>query len=156
MKRVVTGWDEEGKPTILFEGPPPTVMDFGPIVTTELWVTDSTPPDAKTREDTSTRTWDIQPPDRGLAFRIVRFLPQGESEPAALSPEEGPEFLGAHETDTIDLVAVISGEITMVFEGREITLGPGDSVVQQGTPHDWVNKGSEPCIIAGVLVSTRG
>src|SRR4029077_8819977 len=31
MKRVVTGWDESGKPTILFEGEPPTVMDFGPI-----------------------------------------------------------------------------------------------------------------------------
>jgi uncharacterized cupin superfamily protein len=73
MKRVVTGWDESAKPTILFEGEPPTVMDFGPIV----------------------------------------------------------------------------------FEGREITLRPGDSVVQQGTPHDWINKGTVPCVVAGVLVSTR-
>ena len=38
MKRVVTGWDENGKPAILFEGEPPTVMDFGSIVTAELWV----------------------------------------------------------------------------------------------------------------------
>ena len=155
MKRVVTGWDEAGKPAILFEGDPPTVMDFGPIVTTELWVTDSTPPDPKTREDTSTRTWDLQPPDGGLAFRIVTFHPQSEAEKAAPVADEDPDFLGEHETATIDLIAVISGEITLVFEGREITLRPGDSVVQQGTPHDWVNKGAVPCVVAGVLVSTR-
>ena len=141
MKRVVTGWDESGKPTILFEGEPPTVMDFGPIVTAELWVTDATPPDPKTRTDTSTGTWDLQPPDGGLAFRIVTFHPQSGSESAP--PADGPHFLEAHATDTIDLVAVISGEITLVFEGREITLRPGDSVVQQGTPHDWINKVQE-------------
>ena len=153
MKRVVTGWDERGKPTILFEGEPPTVMDFGPIVTAELWVTDATPPDPKTRTDTSTGTWDLQPPDGGLVFRIVTFHPQSDSESAP--PADGPDFLEAHATDTIDLVAVISGEITLVFEGREITLRPGDSVVQQGTPHDWINKGTVPCVVAGVLVSTR-
>jgi mannose-6-phosphate isomerase-like protein (cupin superfamily) len=155
MKRVVTGWDENGEPAILFEGEPPTVMDFGPIVTTELWVTDSSPPDPKTRTDTSTGTWDLHPPDGGLAFRIVTFHPQSEAEADAAIPDEEPDFLGEHVTSTIDLIAVISGEITMVFGGREITLGPGDSVVQQGTPHDWINKGSVPCVVAGVLVSTR-
>jgi mannose-6-phosphate isomerase-like protein (cupin superfamily) len=153
MKRVVTGWDESGRPAILFEGEPPTVMDFGPIVTTELWVTDSTPPDPKTRSDTSAGTWDLQPPDGGLAFRIVTFHPQSEADAAAVA--DGPGFLEAHATDTIDLIAVISGEITLVFEGREITLRSGDSVVQQGTPHDWINNGTEPCVVAGVLVSTR-
>lgn len=155
MKRVVTGWDENGSPAILFEGEPPTVMDFGPIVTTELWVTDSSPPDPRTRTDTSTRPWDLHPPDGGVAFRIVRFEPQSEAPAAEASEDEGPDFLGEHETATIDLIAVISGEITLVFGEREITLGPGDSVVQQGTPHDWINKGTVPCIVAGVLVSTR-
>ena len=154
MKRVVTGWDESGKPAILFEGEPPTVMDFGPIVTTELWVTDSSPPDPKGRSDTSTGTWGLEPPDGGLAFRIVTFHPQSDAD-AAAAAADGPDFLEAHATDTIDLIAVISGEITLVFEGREITLGPGDSVVQQSTPHDWINRGSVPCVVAGVLVSTR-
>ena len=121
MKRVVTGWEESGKPTILFEGEPPTVMDFGPIVTTELWVTDATPPDPKTRTDTSKGTWDLQPPDGGLAFRIVTFHPQSDSESAP--PVDGPDFLAAPATDTIDLVAVLSGEITLVLEGSELALG---------------------------------
>lgn len=155
MNRVVTGWDANGQPTILFEGPPPTVMDFGQLVTTELWVTDAAPPDVRGREDTSTRTWDIQPPNLGCAFRIVTFQPDSEVEQPA-EASDGPDFLGAHETDTLDFVVVISGEITMVFGDREITLHPGDSVVQQATPHDWRNHGTQPCTIAGVLLSTRG
>ena len=59
MKRIVTGWDEQGRPAVLFEGEPPAVMDFGSIVTTELWVTDSTPPDTQGREDSSTRPWTL-------------------------------------------------------------------------------------------------
>jgi mannose-6-phosphate isomerase-like protein (cupin superfamily) len=152
MKRVVTGHDDEGNPTILFEGEPPTVMDFGAIVTTEIWVTDSTPPDLEGREDTSLRDWEIDPPARGSAFRVVRIMPSSErSQPQ----EADPEFLGAHRTATVDYVVVIAGEITMVIGGREITLGPGDCVVQRGTAHDWENRGSEPCILAGVLLSTR-
>jgi hypothetical protein len=129
-------------------------MDFGSIVTTELWVTNSAPPDVTAREDTSLREWEIDPPPRGAAFRIVRIMPVGEEEKAA--PAEGePEFLGEHATDTLDFVVVLSGEITMTIGGREETLRAGDSVVQQATPHDWVNRGKDPCILAGVLISTR-
>ena len=60
-----------------------------------------------------------------------------------------------HATDTIDFVIVLSGEITLILGDREITLYPGDSVVQRGTPHDWSNRGSEPCVAAGVLLSAR-
>jgi mannose-6-phosphate isomerase-like protein (cupin superfamily) len=153
MRRIVTGYDEQGRPGIIFDGEPPTVMDFGSIVTTELWVTDSTPP-VMSREDTSLREWEIDPPTHGAAFRIVKIMPGGEEEKAA--PGEGePEFLGEHATETLDFVVVLSGEITMTIGGREETLRAGDSVVQQGTPHDWVNRGADPCILAGVLVSTR-
>jgi mannose-6-phosphate isomerase-like protein (cupin superfamily) len=153
MRRIVTGFDEQGRPGIIFDGEPPTVMDFGSIVTTEIWVTDSTPP-ATTGEDTSLREWEIDPPTHGAAFRIVKIMPVVEEEKPA--PGEGePEFLGEHITETVDFVVVLSGEITMTIGGREETLRAGDTVVQQATPHDWVNRGSEPCILAGVLVSTR-
>jgi mannose-6-phosphate isomerase-like protein (cupin superfamily) len=155
MRRIVTGFDEQGRPGIVFDGEPPTVMDFGSIVTTEVWVTDSTPPDLESREDASLRAWEIDPPPRGAAFRIVRIMPVGEEEKAA--PGEGePEFLGEHTTDTLDFVVVLSGEIVLTIGGREETLSAGDTVVQRATPHDWVNRGSEPCVLAGVLVSTRG
>jgi mannose-6-phosphate isomerase-like protein (cupin superfamily) len=153
MRRIVTGYDEQGRAGIIFDGEPPTVMDFGSIVTTELWVTDATPPDITSREDSSLREWKIDPPRHGAAFRIVRIMPVEGDEKAA--PDEGePEFLGEHVTQTLDFVVVLSGEITMTIGGREETLRAGDSVVQRATPHDWVNRGSEPCILAGVLMST--
>jgi mannose-6-phosphate isomerase-like protein (cupin superfamily) len=99
------------------------------------------------------REWEIDPPTHGAAFRIVKIMPIGDEKAA---PGEGdPEFLGEHATETVDFVVVLSGEITMTIGGREETLRAGDSVVQQATPHDWVNRGTEPCILAGVLVSTR-
>ena len=152
MKRVVTGWDEHGKPTVLFEGEPPTVLDFGPIVIKELWITDAAPLDRRGREDTSTRPWSLEPPPGGAAFRVVTFMP--DTEKSAPGGEE-PDFLEEHATDTIDFVVVLSGEITLILGDREITLHPGDSVVQRGTPHDWSNRGSQPCIAAGVLLSAR-
>ena len=153
MRRIVTGLDEQGRPGIIFDGEPPTVMDFGSIVTTEIWVTDSTPP-ALSKEDTSLREWEIDPPTHGVAFRLVRIMPVGVEEKPA--PGEGePDFLGEHATETVDFVVVLSGEITLTIGGREKTLRAGETVVQQATPHDWVNRGTEPCVLAGVLVSTR-
>ena len=154
MRRIVTGYDEQGQPGIIFDGEPPKVVDFGSIVTTELWVTSSTPPDVKSNYDTSLREWDIDPPPHGAAFRVVKIMPVVADEKPAPGAGE-PEFLGEHITDTLDFVVVLSGEVTMTIGGHEETLKPGDSVVQRATPHDWVNRGSEPCVIAGVLVSTR-
>jgi mannose-6-phosphate isomerase-like protein (cupin superfamily) len=153
MRRIVTGYDGQGRPGIIFDGEPPTVMDFGSIVTTEIWVAGSTPPVMST-EDTSLREWEIDPPTHGAAFRIVKIMPAGEEGEKALDENE-PEFLGEHATETLDFVVVLSGEVTMTIGGQEETLRAGDTVVQQATPHDWVNRGSEPCILAGVLVSTR-
>jgi hypothetical protein len=154
MRRIVTGYDADGRPGIVFDGEPPTVMDFGAIVTTEIWVTGSTPPDLASADDASLREWEIDPPVRGSAFRVVTIMPVGEEEKPA--PGEGePEFLGEHATDTLDYVVVLSGEITMTIGGRDETLYAGDCVVQRATPHDWVNRGSEPCVLAGVLLSTR-
>ena len=44
MNRVVTGFDDAGRPVIVHRGEPPTVIHAGRYVTTELWVTDLTPP----------------------------------------------------------------------------------------------------------------
>lgn len=153
MNRIVTGFDADGRPAVLFEGEPPTVMDFGKFVTTELWVTDATPPDIAGAQDASTRAWELDPPRGGTAFRIVEVRPEGEQPKAATTGE--PEFIGEHATDTVDYVVVLSGEITLILDEREITLHPGDSVIQRGTPHDWQNRGQQPCVLAGVLLSTR-
>ena len=153
MQRIVTGKGPDGSPAILFEGAPPIVVDFGKYVTTELWVTDSTPPNMKGTEDRSTRTWELEPPPGGSCFRIVRIAPDDEVPPPPPEDEGGADFLEAHATATLDYITVLSGDVTLVVGDREVTLGPGDSVVQQGVAHDWQNRGSEPCVLVGVLLS---
>jgi mannose-6-phosphate isomerase-like protein (cupin superfamily) len=152
MRRVVTGPAEGGGPGIVFDGEPPTVVEFGQYRTTELWVADGP---AATAADTATRPWELEPPQGGSCFRIVRIAPDAEAANEEVPDEEDPGFLEEHTTDTIDYLIVVSGEVTLTINGAEVTLGPGDTVVQQGTPHDWRNRGTEPCVLAGVLISTR-
>jgi len=165
MIRVVTGYDGAGHPAIISQGAPPTVVHAGRYVTTELWVSDRTPPSV-TDSDPSTRSWALEPPRGGTCFRIVEIAP-GDAMPADLGADEASaegqdrsphpgEFQAAHATQTLDYVTVLSGHVTLIVGAAEVTLGPGDSVVQQpGVPHDWQNRSAERAVLVGVLVSAR-
>ena len=162
MNRVVTGYDESGVPAIICQGEPPTVIHAGRYVTTELWVTDRTPPVA-VGSDMSARAWTLEPPLGGTCFRIVEIAPGGDEDSdggaadgGGTSDAETEGFQDAHATGTLDYVTVLSGQVTLVVGGTEITLGPGDSVVQQpGVPHDWQNRSADRAVMVGVLVSAR-
>lgn len=164
MNRVVTGYDEAGNPAIIRQGAPPTVIHAGRYVTTELWVTDRTPPAAAT-SDMSTRPWALEPPRGGTCFRIVEIAPEedaAEGDEATAGADDGrldpdhESFQEAHATETLDYVTVLSGQVTLVVGGSSVTLGPGDSVIQQpGVPHDWQNRSAERAVLVGVLVSAR-
>ena len=157
MNRVVTGFDAHGKPIVLTHGEPPTVIHAGRYTTTELWVSDRGPITAG-GTDTSTREWALEPPPGGACFRIVENAPAGPDEPQPEPAGDDPqgEFQGAHATGTLDYVTVLRGQVTLVVGGKEIVLGPGDSVVQQpGVPHDWLNGTTENAVMVGVLLSAR-
>ena len=49
----------------------------------------------------------------------------------------------------------MSGEIDMELDAGKVHLKTGDVLVQRGTIHNWVNTGSEPCVIAFTLVSAK-
>jgi hypothetical protein len=151
MNRVVTGYDGNGDPAVIRQGEPPVIIHAGRYTTTELWVSERGPI-AAGDADASTREWALEPPPGGACFRIVEIAPG----PGDGGAEDGghAEFQGAHATDTLDCVTVLSGEVTLVVGGAEVTLGPGDSVVQQpGVPHDWQNRSAERAVMAGVLLS---
>jgi mannose-6-phosphate isomerase-like protein (cupin superfamily) len=162
MNRVVTGYDENGNPAIIRQGEPPTVIHAGRYVTTELWVTDAEP--RLTDADTSTREWALEPPRGGTCFRIVEIAPEGQEDDGGggdAADEDDLDgghdgFQEAHATETLDYVTVLRGEVTLVVGGAEVTLGPGDSVVQQpGVPHDWQNRSAERAVLVGVLLSAH-
>ncbi|KAL7008746.1 hypothetical protein EMMF5_001492 [Cystobasidiomycetes sp. EMM_F5] len=65
--------------------------------------------------------------DHGAVFRTVDF-----------PPNHGDK---SHRTQSIDFAMVISGEIYMELEpGQEILLKTGDTLVQRGTIHKWINR----------------
>ena len=75
-------------------------------------------------------------------FRIVRYEP-------GVTPRN-------HRTDSIDYAVVISGSIEMELDdGIVVKLKAGDVLVQRGTIHNWVNRGTEPCVVAFVLISAK-
>ena len=61
-----------------------------------------------------------------------------------------------HVTPTIDYAVVMSGGIEMELDdGVEVHLQAGDVLVQRATVHNWVNRGTEPCVIAFVLIDAQ-
>jgi quercetin dioxygenase-like cupin family protein len=77
----------------------------------------------------------------GSVFRIVEYQP-------GVAPRR-------HRTETIDYAVVISGEIDMQLDDSTVRLRAGDVLVQQATMHDWINRGTVPCVIAFVLVPAK-
>jgi uncharacterized cupin superfamily protein len=41
------------------------------------------------------------------------------------------------------------------IDDREIELGPGDTIVQGGTNHTWINRWDEPCLLLFVVVTAQ-
>jgi mannose-6-phosphate isomerase-like protein (cupin superfamily) len=75
----------------------------------------------------------------GTVFRIIEFAP-GNAE-------------RNHRTDSIDYACILSGEIDMEMDSANVHLKAGDVIVQRGTILNWINRGSEPCVIAFVLIA---
>ena len=73
---------------------------------------------------------------------------------AAASPPGGARGAnGMHATDTVDLVVVQSGEISLIQgDGSEVTLRLGDVLVQNGTAHAWKNRTDQPCMICFIIM----
>jgi quercetin dioxygenase-like cupin family protein len=78
----------------------------------------------------------------GTIYRLVEYQP-------GVAPRN-------HRTETIDYAVVLSGEIEMELDGSVVRLRQGDTLVQQNTMHNWVNRGTGPCVIAFVLVPLKG
>jgi quercetin dioxygenase-like cupin family protein len=51
---------------------------------------------------------------------------------------------------------VLSGEVALeIDDGATVRLGPGDTVVQNGTRHRWSNPGAEPAVVAVCLIGAH-
>ena len=140
VRRVVTGHDENGKATVLIDEVSDNVVSRRTgQSSTVIWATDRHPPDLGALNDISGTVQQTTVPG-GSVFRISR-----------LEPGVGPRM---HRTESLDYAIVLSGAVDMELDDGEIVhLTAGDVVVQRGTVHNWINNGTEPCMMAYVLIS---
>ena len=163
VRRVVTG-HRDGKAIVLFDSAAPNqkLRQASGLVSTLVWVTDGTPADISGAADRSLREIGVPPPANGTIFRVVDFPPEGgaRSREAILkemgvSDHGGARHAAMHRTRSIDYAIVLEGEIDMLLDEAEVHLKTGDVLVQQGTNHAWVNRGTRACRMAFVLIDAK-
>lgn len=163
VRRIVTG-HRDGKAVVLFDGAAPNqkLRQASGLVSTLLWVTDQTPADISGAADRSLREIGVPPPASGTILRVVDFPPEGSArsreailQEMGVSDPGGARHAAMHRTRSVDYAIVLEGEIDMLLDDSEVHLAAGDVLVQQGTNHAWVNRGTRPCRIAFVLIDAK-
>jgi len=157
VRRVVTGHTADGKSIIASD----TELDAVPIgplgsSTTFVWGRDDM---AEFPDDGTLPPFEPGfPPPGGCGISVLTIAPDREEFDefvrTALVPWADPDAPGMHRTATLDYDIVLEGTIGLeVDDGVEVTLQPGDIVVQNGTRHRWINRGDS---VARMLAITIG
>ena len=141
IRRVVTGHDAQGRAKVLIDEKVTNVISNRPGATSSvIWSSEGFPVNNDGDRDPSGKSIGTTIPG-GSVFRVVSFGP-------GVAPRN-------HRTDSIDYAVVMAGEIDMDLDGEVVHLKAGDVLVQRGTIHNWINNGTEPCVIAFTLVSAK-
>ena len=145
IRRVVTGHDAHEVAKVIIDGAAANWKSSSPgTVSTLIWSTDTTPADiavGEAIEDFGARVLGTAPPAHGTRFAVIDFPPGNSGR--------------MHRTETIDYVIVFAGEIDMDLDDSTVRLRAGDVMVQRGTNHAWVNRGTERARLAFVLVDAK-
>jgi quercetin dioxygenase-like cupin family protein len=141
-RRVVAGINKSGKSVIISDGPvpkPATFSEAGIGSGGDLWIVSHVPADlTDTSDPLAGYTLKEWPACGEIVARMVTWLP-GFEHPM-------------HQSDTVDILFVISGQVELILDEGSTILRAGETVVQCGTNHGWRVVGNKPCTCAGVLI----
>ena len=141
IRRVVTGHDSSGRAVVKIDEVARNLVSSRAGATAcVVWTTEGFPVDNTGEEDAGLRKTGTTL-DNGTVFRILELAP-------GVTPRN-------HRTDSIDYAVVMSGEVDIELDDTKVHLKAGDVLVQRGTIHNWVNHGTEPCVIAFVLIAAK-
>jgi len=176
FRRIVTGHDSAGSAVIVADAPPTRVQQIGgPGGPTffEVWNTRESPAviDRASSEPAEAGLV-LAPPPTGTRIRVIDFPPEGDEirsldaaaarakfaaiggAASASSGDTAPHPL-MHRTQTVDYGIVLEGELTLILDHSETTIGAGDIVIQRGTNHAWANRSGKNCRVAFILIDGR-
>jgi quercetin dioxygenase-like cupin family protein len=140
IRRVVTGHDASGKAIVTIDDVLPGVTMRQGVSACVAWTSEGFPVDNDGTADEGKRKTGTTH-DNGTVFRIIEFAPGNGGR--------------NHRTDSVDYAVILSGEIDMDLDGAEVHLKAGDVIVQRGTIHNWINRGSAPCVIGFALIAAH-
>ena len=141
FRRIVTGHDESGRAIVKIDEISRNLVSSRPGATASVvWTTQGFPVYNTGSDDQGLRQTGMTL-DNGTVFRVLELAP-------GASPRN-------HRTDSIDYAVVMAGEIDMELDDTTVHLKAGDVLVQRGTIHNWVNRGTQPCVIAFVLIDAK-
>ncbi len=141
VRRIVTGHDANGRAVVTIDEVSKNITSNRPGASASVvWTTESFPVNNTGDADEGLRKVGTTL-QNGTVFRVIEFAP-------GVAPRN-------HRTDSIDYAVVISGEIDMELDDSVVHLKAGDVLVQRGTIHNWVNRGSQPCVMAFVLIDAK-
>ncbi len=145
VRRVVTSEDAAGKAVLLADGEPTNSFELGGTRVSRLWEIPGLPARIPLSGDAGATAGNAYRPDfTGTSFYVCE-IPGGARAPK----------IALHRVPTVDYMAILSGRLVYQIDEREIELGPGDTIVQGGTNHTWINRWEEPCMLLFVVVTAR-
>jgi hypothetical protein len=169
MRRVITGDDAHGKSVIIIDGGPSSATgepELGGLF--EIWEDAASGPlTPGDHADLGTTKPILGPRPGNVQVRWFVVAPPPDNVPKAMldqfTRERFADFGGAHhiidqsrdsgmhETHSIDVICLLQGDASLILEGAETRLKPGQVVIQRGTNHAWRAHGG-PALFLAVLI----
>lgn len=169
MRRIVSGDNANGRSLVILDGPPSGELGapgLGGLY--EIWhealgeALD--PKDGSDRGEAQpllspsaghvkVRWFVIEPPPAGAPLEALkagareRFARFG----AADHLRDQDRHPAMHQTDTLDVICLISGDASLILDDSETRLHPGQIVIQRGVSHAWTAQGG-PALFLAVLI----
>lgn len=169
MRRVITGEGANGRSLVIIDGPPsgeigaPGMGGLYEIWHEALGETLNAKDHAERGDAKSilspdsgkvkVRWFVIEPPPEGAPPEMIkagareRFAEFG----AADHLRDQDRHPAMHQTDSIDIICLISGDASLILDDSETRLKPGQIVIQRGTSHAWTAHGG-PALLLAVLI----
>lgn len=169
MRRIITGEYGDGRSIIILDGPPSAQAgsaDVGGLF--EIWEDVAQgrldPTDHQDLGNSravlgprpgnvQVRWFVMQPPPEGVPKAVL-----DEATRAAFATVDGAHHIvdqsrnsGMHKTETLDIICLLQGDVSLILDGAETRLTPGQVVIQRGTNHAWVAHGG-PALLLAVLI----
>jgi quercetin dioxygenase-like cupin family protein len=160
MRRVITGLDENGRSTVLHDGPAPVVFavsDKSQLTKVEDPTADLAPTD---RTALVHELWRLNDQPSASGIDPTTALTQPGFDPATahtqwILTEMGPgSYTPMHSTPSVDYAVVVAGDVVLGLENGSVHLYAGDTMLVNAVKHTW-EAGANGAVLATVLVGLR-